>query len=226
MNNKLFCNVLIFGAGIIGSSLALKLAQFGIKVIILNDKSPVLPNDIIPNIRVSAINYTSVEFFNTINVWKNIPSQFCVPYHQMKTWEWPSAIVNFHANSIGLSNMGCIVENDRLKLALWKNILDSKEIRLYCPYSLISLEYHDIHWKCVLDQNVIIYSQLLVGADGTNSQIRKKLGIGVSRWKYNQYCMLLTIKTEKATRGTIWQMFTPSGPIGFLPLYNNWGSLM
>lgn len=225
--NELFCNVLIFGAGIMGSSLALKLAQSGIKVIIINDKPFIESNNnLIPNVRVSAINYTSVKFFKSINVWKNISKQFRTPYHCMKTWEYPCAMVTFNAQSIGLSKMGCIVENHRLQLALWNNILDSKIIKLYCSYKLISLEYHDVFWKCILEQNIIINSQLLIGADGTNSQIREKLGIGVTGWQYNQCCMLLTIKTEKDTAGTIWQVFRPNGPIGFLPLYDHWGSLM
>ncbi|URJ23656.1 FAD-dependent oxidoreductase [Blochmannia endosymbiont of Camponotus sp.] len=39
--NKLFCDVLIFGAGIIGASLALRLAKSGIKVIIVDHTPPV-----------------------------------------------------------------------------------------------------------------------------------------------------------------------------------------
>lgn len=225
--NSSFCDVLIVGAGIIGSSLAVRLAQCGIKVIIIDHQHffPII-NSTVPNVRVSAINYASMEFFKKINVWKNIPSEFLTPYHHMKTWEYTSAMVTFDTTSIKVPEMGYIIENNRLKLALWNNIIHSELITFFYSSTLISLKHNGTFWKCILDKNIIINSKLLIGADGYNSKIRKKMRIDIITWKHHQCCMLLTIKTEKNTYGTIWQMFTPNGPIGFLPLYDNWGTLM
>ncbi|CAD83388.1 monooxygenase [Candidatus Blochmanniella floridana] len=230
--NKLFCEVLIFGAGIVGSSLALSLAKSGIKVIITDNKQfdITMNNSILPNIRVSAINYASVRFFKNIKIWNNIPSKFCTSYCHLKAWEWPSATLTFHSKSVGLSEMGYIVENNRLKLALWQGIEDVSTITFFCPSKLISLEYDGTYWKCLLSNSIVINSRLLIGADGIDSKIRTILGINITEWKYNQCCMLITTKTItqkwKKCNETIWQVFTPQGPIGFLPLHDNWGSLM
>ncbi|UOY04180.1 FAD-dependent monooxygenase [Candidatus Blochmanniella pennsylvanica] len=223
--NKLFCDVLIFGAGIIGASLALRLSKSGIKVIIVDHTHPV-PMKKKPHIRVAAINYASIEFLKQINIWKKIPSNFCTPYHRLEVWECPSSKVIFHSMSAGVSMMGCIIENNRLQLALWEDFVNFKTITLYCPSILVSTHYDGFCWRCILDNGVVVVSRLLIGADGIYSQVRKILGIGVIGWKYRQFCMLLTIKTDKCKNGTIWQIFTPWGPIGFLPLYNHWGSLM
>lgn len=225
--NDFFSNVLIVGAGVIGSALALSLARCGITVVIIDCQDFFLVQDNhVPNIRVSAINYASTQFFKKIDIWKNISKKFITSYFCMKTWECPSAMVTFNANSIGIKKMGCVIENNRLKSALWQNILDSKLIIFYFSSKLISLEYDGMNWKCTLNKNIVINSQLLVGADGIYSNIRNKMKVKMITWKHHQCCMLLTIKTEKNTRGTIWQVFTPRGPIGFLPLHDNWGSLM
>ncbi|WHL24803.1 MAG: FAD-dependent monooxygenase [Candidatus Blochmannia vicinus] len=224
---KLLCDVLIFGGGIIGASLALRLSQSGIKVIIVDHKYPIpIKKNTTPYIRVAAINYASVEFLKKINTWEKIPSNFCTPFHHLEAWEWPSAKITFHAISVGVSKMGFIVENNRLQLALWENFINFKTITLCCPSILVSMYYDGFSWRCLLDNGTTIISRLLIGADGIYSQIRKKLGIGVIGWKYHQCCMLLTIKTKKYQYGTVWQIFTPYGPIGFLPLHNHWGSLM
>lgn len=227
--NKLSCDVLVFGAGITGVSLALRLAQFGIHVIIVDCKYlPItVQKSTIPHIRVAAINYASVEFFKKIKIWRKIPPNFCTSYHRLETWEWPFSKVTFHSMSLlGLPNMGYIIENNRLQFALWKSCIHSKMIKLYYPCILFSMHHNGIYWKCIFDNGLTIISRLLIGADGAYSQIRKNLGIQTTHWNYHQSCMLLTIKIEKNMIGTIWQMFTPYGPIGFLPLYNHWGSLM
>lgn len=226
--NKLLCDVLIFGAGITGASLALYLAQSGINVVIIDNKylPVIIQKNVKPYIRASAINYTSVKFLKKINVWNKIPPNFCTSYHRLETWEWPLSKMTFHSMSLGLLNMGYIIENNRLQSALWKSCMHLKKITLYCPCILVSMNYNGKFWKCICDNGITIISRLLIGADGIHSQVRKHLGIKTTSWKYHQLCMLLTIKTEKRTTGTIWQIFSPHGPIGFLPLYNNWGSLM
>lgn len=226
--NKLLCDVLIFGAGITGASLALCLARSGIRVILIDDKylPIIIQKPHLPCIRVSAMNYASIKFLKKIDVWNKISPCFYTSYHRLETWEWSSFKMTFHSMSLGLSNMGYIVENNRLQSVLWKNCMSLKNIQLYFPYVLISMHYDGTFWKCIFENGTIIISRLLIGADGIYSRIRKNLNIKTTIWKYRQLCMLLTIKTQKNMTGTIWQIFTPYGPIGFLPLYNNWGALM
>ncbi|URJ25377.1 FAD-dependent oxidoreductase [Candidatus Blochmannia ocreatus (nom. nud.)] len=222
--NKLFCDVLIFGAGIIGASLALQLSKSGIKVIII-ERHHLAPIKKQPLTRIAAINYSSAKFLKTFNIWEKISSALYTSYNQLETWEWKSSKVTFQASYAGISTMGYIVENIRLQSALWENLI-SQTIKLFCPSTLVSISYNNNAWKSILDNRQIIISKILVGADGIHSQIRKQLGIGIMGWKYQQCCMLITIKTFFKKSETIWQIFSPYGPIGFLPLYNGWGSLM
>ncbi|EBA1605650.1 2-octaprenyl-3-methyl-6-methoxy-1,4-benzoquinol hydroxylase, partial [Salmonella enterica subsp. enterica serovar Enteritidis] len=68
--------------------------------------------------------------------------------------------------------------------------------------------------------------KLVIGADGANSQVRQMAGIGIHAWQYAQSCMLITVKCENAPGDSTWQQFTPTGPRAFLPLFDDWASLV
>lgn len=51
-------------------------------------------------------------------------------------------------------------------------------------------------------------------------------GIGVHAWQYQQSCMLISVECADDPGDSTWQQFTPSGPRAFLPLFDNWASLV
>ena len=67
-----------------------------------------------------------------------------------------------------------------------------------------------------------IESQLLVGADGAQSLVRKSLGRDddMLAWQYHQMGLVasLQILSDDQPNVTAWQRFLPSGPIALLPL--------
>lgn len=71
-----------------------------------------------------------------------------------------------------------------------------------------------------------ILAKLVIGADGANSQVRQMAGIGVHAWQYAQSCMLISVQCENDPGDSTWQQFTPDGPRAFLPLFDNWASLV
>lgn len=72
----------------------------------------------------------------------------------------------------------------------------------------------------------MIQAKLVIGADGANSQVRQMAGIGVHAWQYAQSCMLISVQCENDPGDSTWQQFTPDGPRAFLPLFDNWASLV
>jgi 2-octaprenyl-3-methyl-6-methoxy-1,4-benzoquinol hydroxylase len=80
---------------------------------------------------------------------------------------------------------------------------------------------------CVtLSSSTKIDAKWLIGADGAKSQVRQFAGIGTSGWQYGQQAMGITIKMAKETQAITWQQFTPTGPKAFLPMYNEYASLV
>ena len=74
--------------------------------------------------------------------------------------------------------------------------------------------------------NTQIQAKWLIGADGAKSQVRQFAGIGSSGWQYGQQAMGITIKMAKETQAITWQQFTPTGPKAFLPMFDEYASLV
>ena len=74
-----------------------------------------------------------------------------------------------------------------------------------------------------------IETELLVGADGAQSLVRKSLGRDESMlsWQYHQMGLVATLKISTSEPNvTAWQRFLPSGPIALLPLGPTTSSLV
>lgn len=127
---------------------------------------------------------------------------------------------------LGLPELGFMVENRILQLALWQQFAQCANLTLLCPARLQSLQRADNAWQLTLDGGETLQARLVVGADGANSQVRKLAAIGTNGWQYRQACMLITVDTGAPQQDVTWQRFFPSGPRAFLPLYDSWASLV
>ncbi|MDR7344437.1 2-octaprenyl-3-methyl-6-methoxy-1,4-benzoquinol hydroxylase [Pantoea alhagi] len=219
-------DVVVVGGGMVGAALASGLAQQGFQVAVLEREVPAAFNpEAPPDIRISAIGCASVDLLKQLEVWPAVQQMRCAPYRKLETWEWQTARVQFDAASLGLPELGYMVENSVLQLALWQR-LQQQPVTLLAPAKLSALQQHNGGWQLTLEDGQTLTTRLLVGADGANSQVRQLTGIGIQGWNYSQSCMLISVELEHATGDTTWQHFTPEGPHALLPLFDRWASLV
>ncbi|AYH02287.1 2-octaprenyl-3-methyl-6-methoxy-1,4-benzoquinol hydroxylase [Pectobacterium parmentieri] len=220
-------DAIVVGGGMVGAAAALGLAQQGFQVAVVEQEMPA-PFDAAspPDLRISAIGYASVALLKELGVWQRVQQMRSAPYRRLETWEWANARVVFDAADIHLPELGFMVENRVLQLALWESLQEEGHCECHCPATPQSLQHTDDGWCLQLTDGKQLTASLVVGADGANSQVRQWAGIGISGWQYRQSCMLIGVETSQPQQDVTWQQFTPSGPRAFLPLFDQWGSLV
>ncbi|EAS62382.1 2-octaprenyl-3-methyl-6-methoxy-1,4-benzoquinol hydroxylase [Photobacterium angustum] len=220
-------DVIVAGGGMVGAATALGLAKLGLDVAVLEGLAPRPFADTQPmDLRVSAISPHSVALLERLGAWNEVLNMRLCPFKRLETWESPECRTRFNADDMGLEQLGYIVENRLLQLALWQQFDKIENLTLYCPSKMVSTTPIENGYIVELENTQQLQCRLLIGADGANSQVRQQAGIGITAWDYRQHCMLINIETALPQQDITWQQFTPAGPRSFLPLPGHQGSLV
>lgn len=216
----------IIGAGMVGATTALALADLGLKVVLIDkyqvaEFSPEQAFDL----RVSAISLASQKLIEQLGAWQQLTEWRLCPYKRLGVWEQENAYTEFNSESIAQPHLGHIVENRLLQLSLWQQIKQQSNITLLCPEQLVSYEKIEDDLQLTLTEQVVS-AKLLIAADGANSHVRKLAEIGITGWDYQQSAMLIHVETELPQPDITWQQFFKTGPVAMLPLPENNASLV
>lgn len=214
--------VVIVGGGIVGLASALGLSQQNIKVAIIEPK--VISdhiNDSVLHARVSAINVRSVEMLKSLGVWQSITDAQIAAFTNMEIWDQNSNTkLGFSAREFSLTNLGFIVENQIIITAL-KQKLDQSEVVFFNPDNISTIQQNSREFSIQLASGKKLSSQLLIGADGSNSFVRDFFQFEYDKKPYGQQAIIATIETDCPHQNTAYQKFLTTGVIALLPLYHS-----
>ncbi len=215
-------DLIIVGAGMVGSTLALALEGAGLDIVVVDGSSlQVAPFD--PQApfepRVSALSAASQRILERVGAWPGIASRRTSPYTDMQVWDGSgTGQIHFCAASVHAPVLGHIVENRVVQDALVERLRERGSVRLLADARLEQLRRSGDEWLLTLEDGQQIRTPLLVAADGANSAVRRLSGCETREWDYLHHAIVTSVRCRESHRLTAWQRFTDDGPLAFLPL--------
>ena len=237
-------SVLVAGGGLTGASLAVALADRGMRVAIVEAVPPRSPAQPSLDDRTSAIARTGVRILDKLGVWSQL-TEAPSPIHAVEISErgcFGGARIDAAAQ--GLDSLGSVVRNRVLGEALWDRLRAKKErgrlalgeggtpslpglphgsVDIFCPARVTAVSTKDDHVSARIEgegdaKAHTIKAQLLAVAEGARSPLRDAFGIAAEHKEYPQVAVTGLVEVRKVIRpDTAWERFTADGPLALLP---------
>jgi len=219
-------DVIIVGGGMVGASVALRLAQAGLEVAVVEREAPPVPEDVAScEVRVSALTHASEQWLEQLGVWQALLSRGAHPFRAMHVWaDDVSGEVVFDAASVGEADLGHVLPNRLIQAVLWSRLRDHDNVRV-CFDRLQGLRRDEAGVHAMLEGGATLHGRLLVGADGAMSPVRRMAAIPVDAHEYGEAAIVGCVRTERSHEDACWQRYTADGPVAFLAMAENVSSL-
>jgi 2-octaprenyl-6-methoxyphenol hydroxylase len=213
--------VLIVGGGLVGASLAIALDAAGIPATLVEAAAPRADAQPSYDERNLALARATVNGLDAIGVWAHAAAQ-ATPIrhiHVSRAGEFGSARLD--AARHGVEALGWTLPARELGAALLRRLDACTRLTRFAPAKLEALEPHAAGWRARIrtaEGERVLDTPLLVGADGTESFVRARLGIEAERLDYEQTLFVATVTPERAHAHRAYERFSDHGPVALLPL--------
>lgn len=220
-------DILILGAGLVGSSLACALEGRGYRCALV-EASPISAAPPGFDERKLALADASLNALRALDV---LPRLVTPPFPIRRlhvSREGDFGAVRLQATDYGREAFGGVVLARELGAALEAKMASLRDTRTIRPARVSALR--DLGEAIEVDIDTAggrdrLRTRLLVAADGTRSFAREALGIGTQEHDYGQTLFVCSVGCERAPDGTAFERFTDQGPVALLPMGAHYGGI-
>ncbi len=219
-------DITIVGGGLVGASLALALAQQNWRVAVL-ERAPF--RDVAPptyDDRTLALSLASRNILDAIGLWQGLASdsqgqQSLTPIRSVQvTNKGYPGVVNIRAQEQGLEALGYVVQARTLGQQVLQRLPAASGIDLLVPCEVAEVvtRQQAVDVRYTKDgQTHTLTTRLLIGADGTHSQVRAAVDIEAEHYDYHQRAIIANLTPQTPHQGRAFERMTHTGPLAMLP---------
>jgi len=222
-------DVIIIGAGLVGMTTALALAHRKCRVALLDKMDPIDALAPAYDPRASAVSASAWNMFQRLGVARRLKGHTQAMTHigiaDGQVGNISPLTLSFDRDPVD-GPSGYMIENKRLRLALYDRVLETPSIEFHAPIVTKQVERSESHVEVVLGSGKKLTADVLIAADGRNSPLRRIARIGTTVKTYKQSALTVTLAHTRPHQSTAFQIFYPTGPFALLPLTGNRSSLV
>ncbi|MEE4304527.1 MAG: FAD-dependent monooxygenase [Wenzhouxiangella sp.] len=209
-------DVIIVGGGLAGSALAVGLAQAGKRIALVEAFEPKADSRPSFDDRTLVVNAASLNILANLGILDDGLVTCPLKHIEISRAGAPGHL-SLHASEHGCERFGAVIVARELGAAMLRRLESTAGIESFCPEKLAGVEANEDRVAIHLESGRQLSGRLLVGADGTNSTVRRLSGIESRRYDYGQSAMIFNVRCPERAADTAWERFTPAGPLAFLP---------
>ena len=197
-------NIAIIGSGLTGSLAAISLAKAGFRVDLYERLSD---EDLINRDRTYAITHSSRKILEKLGIWSNLVSNL-VPFQYLNVIDYElNKKFQFLVHDLNVldqkySAVGWIAEHKNIMVSILEFISDNENINKIPTSVIPNTNNYDI----------------IVVADGSNSNTKKKLKTPSFNFKYDQMCITARVLLRGVKSNEAFEILNSEGPFAVLPL--------
>ena len=229
-------DIVIVGGAMTGITLALALSAFTngkMKIAVLERQPAKQHQQSGFDARCIALSDGSCQKFSRIilpdgqNLWQKI-QPFSTHIEQIHVSDkGHSGIVEFSARESHLQQLGAVIELQQAGQIMLQAVEQSDNIDYLCPVEIAHIERSQDGVKISLKNDRTLTAQLLIGADGTKSEVASAVNISQEMLHdYGQTAIITNVQTQQPHQNRAFERFTTEGPLALLPMKDNLMSLV
>jgi 2-octaprenyl-6-methoxyphenol hydroxylase len=217
-------DVIILGAGLVGTTLALALDRHGLSTIIVDPADPKKQIAAGYDGRATAVSSSSWRMLEALGVADRLEGVTCaIRGIRVSDGLGPGGIAFEPDPDPGSGSgagdpLGIMVENRLLRAALRECALAAERLELLIPAAPGEVVRDADGVRVALADGRLLAAPLLIGAEGRNSPIREAADIPLAQWRYDHVAIVATVTHEKSHEQVAYEIFYPDGPFAILPM--------
>ena len=214
--------IVIAGAGLIGSTMAIALASKGLDVTVVDGTSE---EDRIERNkgRTYALSRTSKNLLINLDLWdpkrlKVSPIENIILSTRKNSSDMKRHLVKFNKepNEVGPSSY--MIEDFYLRKVLGSELNRNTKIQLINSTEVIEDQTNSFETKIMLSDKSLISTEIFIISDGRESGFAKRLNKNFFKKNYNQLAIVGNLSHENEHKFVAHQLFLSGGPLAVLPL--------